>query len=770
MDKLPQKDREAVHNYLDIAGIMFVGIDFAQKVTLINKKGCEILGFAENEIIGKNWFDEFVPQRIREEVRTVFTRLLHGETEIAEYYENPVLNKSGTERIIFWHNTVLKDENGSIFGTISSGEDITERKRAEDTIKKLSHQNELVLNAVYDGIYGIDLNGNTTFINSSATKMLGWTLEELAGRSMHETMHHTKPDGTPYRTEDCPIYDVLKNGVVKRVEDEVFWKKDGTSFPVRYTSTPVLEHNKIVGAVITFEDVVELRQKEKEKERFVYDLTERAKELKAINKTNAILRNEGKAVSEIMLELTTILQEAWQYPEITAVRIKYDNAEFTTPNFRESKWCQRGNFTIDDDYGIIEVFYLEEKPDEVEGPFLSEERILLNNIADILRTSLARRLANEAIIKFNTFLLSIREINEALLIIKDEDELFNKICESLIRAGFITFVWVGVIEKGSTEVKPVAQRGFEHGFLASIKIKLDEPSSHLDPVGMAIHTGEIIDLWDIEKDSIKETWREETLKRGYLSSVAVPLKHEEEIVGVLCVYSDKKYAFGEEEIDFLKEVANDITVGIKSLWLERELKRSVDNLRKGLNGTIEAVSLMAEVRDYYTSGHQKRVAQLSCAIANEMGMTEDQIEGVRISALLHDIGKIIVPSDILSKPTKLTDYEFNNIKAHVQVGYDILKGLEFPWPVAKVVLQHHEKLNGAGYPSGLKGDEIIKEARILVVSDVVEAMMNHRPYRPALGMDKALEEILQNKGVLYDTDVVNACVNLFKKKGFQFDK
>lgn len=174
------------------------------------------------------------------------------------------------------------------------------------------------------------------------------------------------------------------------------------------------------------------------------------------------------------------------------------------------------------------------------------------------------------------------------------------------------------------------------------------------------------------------------------------------MIGVLSTYFDRKNAFGEEEIDFLKEVAVDIAVGIKSSRLEKELKRSIENLQKTLTVTIEAISLMGEMRDPYTAGHEKKVSQLACAIAMEIGFDEDRIEGVRISAILHDVGKIVVPAEILSKLSKLNEYEYGIVKNHPRVGYDILKGLEFRWLVALATLQHHERLDGSGYPSGLE--------------------------------------------------------------------
>ncbi|GAF81991.1 unnamed protein product, partial [marine sediment metagenome] len=169
------------------------------------------------------------------------------------------------------------------------------------------------------------------------------------------------------------------------------------------------------------------------------------------------------------------------------------------------------------------------------------------------------------------------------------------------------------------------------------------------------------------------------------------------------------------------------------------------------------------------AGHQRRVTTLATSIATEMGRSEELIQGISMGGIVHDIGKIYVPAEILSKPTRLSEVEFDMIKAHCQAGYDILKPVEFPWPIAQIVFQHHERMDGSGYPSGLSGEDILLEARILAVADVVEAMASHRPYRPALGIDKALEEIVQNKGKLYDPKVTDACKKLFAEGRFKFE-
>ena len=203
---------------------------------------------------------------------------------------------------------------------------------------------------------------------------------------------------------------------------------------------------------------------------------------------------------------------------------------------------------------------------------------------------------------------------------------------------------------------------------------------------------------------------------------------------------------------------------------EEDLQNSNEKLRRLMEETVNGLTSAVEMRDPYTAGHQRRVAELVSAIGDELKLNTDKLDGLRIAALIHDIGKIHVPSEILSKPGKLTDIEFTIMESHVQAGYEVLKSIDFPWPIAKTVLQHHEKMNGSGYPNGLFGEEIILEARILFVADVVEAMSSHRPYRPALGLDKAIEEITKNRGILYDPVIVDACVEVINYKHFKFGK
>jgi putative nucleotidyltransferase with HDIG domain len=207
---------------------------------------------------------------------------------------------------------------------------------------------------------------------------------------------------------------------------------------------------------------------------------------------------------------------------------------------------------------------------------------------------------------------------------------------------------------------------------------------------------------------------------------------------------------------------------VESERKEKIHESTVKKLREILKGFVQTIAMTVEVRDPYTAGHQKRVANLARYIASDMGLSEEQIEGIRVAGIVHDLGKISVPAEILSKPNFLSEHELGIIRAHSQVGFDILKNVEFPWPIAEIVYQHHERMDGSGYPLGVSGEEILIEARILAVADTFEAMATHRPYRPALGANEAIKEIFLKREKLYEPKAVDACMRLIMDQGFEF--
>jgi len=250
-----------------------------------------------------------------------------------------------------------------------------------------------------------------------------------------------------------------------------------------------------------------------------------------------------------------------------------------------------------------------------------------------------------------------------------------------------------------------------------------------------------------------------------MTGFAEDLRYEEVIERGACDFIRKPFTPGELLVRLRRSLRERFILAERNR-AEQELKLSLDKIRRVLEETVNALASALEKRDPYTAGHQQRVARLACEIAREIGLSEKQVEGIRIAGYLHDIGKISVPTDILNKPGKLSGNELKIVMEHPQTGYDILKDIEFDQPVALIVLQHHELMDGSGYPRGISDGDIILEARILTVADVVEAVSSHRPYRPALGREKALKEISRNKGILYDRIVVETCIKLMNERGF----
>ena len=453
-------------------------------------------------------------------------------------------------------------------------------------------------------------------------------------------------------------------------------------------------------------------EQEENLEKRTHDLSERVKELNCLNKISDLVESPGISPEAIIKGTVHLLPPSWQYPRITCARIILDSKEYKSKNFKETAWKQASDIILHKKpIGTVEVYYLEERPQMDEGPFLKEERDLINIVAGRLGNLIEEKQAEEE--------QRVRAI------------MMNNLAEG-----------VGITGVDDLRIKWTNKKfeiifGYDPGEMIGKQVDIITAPTEKTPAetrramdDILIKTGE----WHGEVKNIK---RDGT---HFWCQVNTSLFDHPE--------------YGKVVVAALTDIT--------------QRKKAEERLQKAMNATIDTMSSMIEAKDPYTSGHQQRVSQLAVAIAKELDLSQDKVEGIKIASLIHDIGKIGIPTEILSKPTKLSDIEFSLIKEHSQIGYDILKSIDFPYPVAQIILQHHEKMDGSGYPNNLKGDEILLKARIIGVADVVEAMSSHRPYRPALGIDVALEEISQNKDILYDPEVVDVCLRLFKEKGFKF--
>ncbi|HEY6095391.1 MAG TPA: HD domain-containing phosphohydrolase [Gallionellaceae bacterium] len=368
--------------------------------------------------------------------------------------------------------------------------------------------------------------------------------------------------------------------------------------------------------------------------------------------------------------------------------------------------------------------------------------------------------------RLNRALLLLSQCNMTLVHAKQEQELLADICRLAVEAGGYLMAWVGYAEQGGGKrVLPVAQAGFEQGYLAKADISWADNERGQGPTGKAIREGTTQINQNFLTNPNMAPWREAARQRGYQSNIALPLIMGERR-GALMIYAAEPNAFAGEEVRLLEELAADLSFGIGNLRMQEDHERMQVSLQQSLEDMVQAIAATLELRDPYTAGHQRRVAQLSMAIAREMWLPAENVHALGLAASIHDLGKIRVPVEILSKPGRISELELELIKRHPQSGYDIIRNIDFPFPIAQWIWQHHERMDGSGYPRGLKGDDILLESRILCVADVVEAIYSHRPYRSGLGIEVALEEILRNRGVLYDARVVDACVTLFRERAY----
>lgn len=327
----------------------------------------------------------------------------------------------------------------------------------------------------------------------------------------------------------------------------------------------------------------------------------------------------------------------------------------------------------------------------------------------------------------------IRGINQIILRIKNEEDLFNGIVDLLITQKNIIFAYIGIFKNGDLKSYLKSKNKFLE---ENIKILCD--SKFFEPY----FTGEIKIL------NLNEF--------GNNRAISLPISDEEQRVGILVLFSDKDNFFDEEEINYLKEVTNDILIGLRTLNYQKNIKNSLLNLARG-------VTKIVELRDPSSKNHGEFVAKLSCEIAKRLGFDEQELEMLYIASLIHDVGKISIAMEILNKPFKLREVEYEWVKQHTYYGYEYLRELEFPIQIPEIIYQHHERINGSGYPRGLKGDEIMLEAKIIAVSEVFHAMISNKPYRPPHSVEDALNYIKENRGILFDEKVVDTFVEIINE-------
>jgi len=387
----------------------------------------------------------------------------------------------------------------------------------------------------------------------------------------------------------------------------------------------------------------------------------------------------------------------------------------------------------------------------------------------ILRDITERKTQERRLQRTTWYLRALVQAHSSLVRAGEEGTLFQTVCQDLTGEQGYPLAWVGIArDNPEREVTVAGAAGERVDYLKEVAVTWDDGPTGQGPTGRAIRLGQTQVAHDLPSHPKYAPWREAARARGLNASLALPLQVEGETLGALNVYAREFTAFDDEERALLEGLAEDIAFGVRALRTRQERDKAQQALQQALVATVEAIARMVERRDPYTAGHQKRVAELSRAIGERLGLSPDRLKGLYLAGLIHDVGKISIPAEILNRPGKLSDKEFALIKDHARAGYEILQDVDFPWPVQETILQHHERQDGSGYPQGLSGEDLILEAQILGVADVVEAVCAHRPYRPALGIEAGLGVIQEGRGTQFNPRIVDTCVALFREEGFHW--
>jgi len=736
------------------------------RIVRANRAYAELAGMDIKDVIGQLYCQVF-PRREGPLANCSLT--LSGKQEMAE--EDLALETGQIYRCRFF---TLRDRAGGYLASLHIMQDITERKGMETALQQERDFISAVMHTLGALVVVLDREGRIIQFNHACETITGFSFAEIKGRLLWDALL------LPEELDSVrAVFNDLRRGMFPNEHDNYWRTKDGGRRLIHWSNNALIDESGAVQYLLATG----------------IDITDRKAAENALRNSEARFR----ALIENSSDITTLLDRdgiaRYTSPSIGRVLGYGDNELVGQDIFAlihpdDLSRVQHALTLILENPGLAQ--HVEHRFKDKDGVWHYLESVgkyfrddspvsgIVVNSRDITARKQAEekmRASDESLRKLNRALRTLSGCNESLVHAMDEQELLAAICEVIVRTGGYRFAWVGYVEHDDGKsVRPMKFSGEEAGFLDAFRFSWGDNESGRNPIGEAIRTGSPQGIHNIETSSAMLLPREEALRRGYISCIALPLRNSDGVMGVLAIYAAERDAFDNEEVKLLTELADDLVYGIEALRTRVERERAMEQNRlntvrmeKALLETIEAIGSALEKRDPYTAGHQRQVAKLAHAIAQEMKLPQEVTEGIYMGCLIHDIGKIYIPAEILSRPGKLTTAEFEIIKCHPQVGYDIIKGIEFPWPVAKMILEHHERLNGSGYPQGLKGGEISLEARILAVADVVEAMASHRPYRPAVGLDNALEEISQNRKTLYDPQAVDVCLRLFREKGFQFD-
>ncbi len=755
-----EKYRRLVENLA--SGYVLYSHDTQGVFTYVSPSVTSVLGYSPEEFL-THYAEHLTGAPVNHGVVEHTAGTLRGEPQPP--YQVELCHQDGSLRTFEVQEVPVLDENGQVTAVEGVAHDVTAQRRMVAALAASEERFRLAMRGANDGLWDWNLETDEVYYSPRWKSMLGYADEEV-GASPDEWRTRLHPDDLERVSSAAQSY---LRGETDSYEAEFRMRhKDGHHVDILARALALRDaRGKALRLTGTHVDVSERNRAARElrdsesRVRLLLDSTEEG--IYAID-TAGVCTMCNPAAARLL---------GYSQPQALLGKVLHGLVHHSYPDGTEypTEACRIHRVVLDGTpaHSEDEMYWRADGtrfPAEVRAAPIRRDGAIVGAVVSFFDIT-QRKETERTLRRLSRAQTALSRCNAAMVRASDEAELTQAVCDLLVDVGGYRLAWVGSAEPSGDGLRLVVVAGDRIDVLESEGLALEEAERELARwcAALAVRTGQRQVVRDLSQAPDYAAFA----ACGHRSCLSVPLLDEGKSFGTLSVHAAEVDAFDAEELALLEELASDLAYGIRMLRTQKQRDEAHAGLEKSLLQTIEAVALTVEKRDPYTAGHQRRVAQLAAAMAEDMGLSESRVHGLRLGAMIHDIGKIYIPAEILTRPGKLSEVEFKLIQTHPEVGFEIMRGVEFPWPVQAMILQHHERLDGSGYPRGLRGEDILREAKILGVADVVEAMASHRPFRVALGIEVALQEIQRGRGTLYDPEAVDSCVRLFGDGRFKWE-
>ncbi len=736
-------------------------------ILAINPAAQALLGDSDPDT---NWGDKNFPWTFVNSTGAAFSRekqpwfvaLSRGQS-----ISNQIMGVKRADGSLIWVSANLKPVvnagTSARQSVITTFREISKEQVSESAVSHDLRQLQPLLEAFPSPFFAKDLAGRYIACNHAFEQFLGIQRAQLMGKTVFDIAPHEL--ASKYHAADQQLIDHPGTQVY---EAQVRWSDDSLRDVIFHKASLIGEAGELRGLSGIMVDITDRKRVEtnlRQQEKLYRTVVEHSPDLIVRYDTQlrrtyvnpAWEQSSGLSAAEVVGKDSTKLSRVKQ-----SVNTDYLN---TLQKVLDTGSPESINFQWENAYGkTLNLQYLIVPEHDEEGKVISLLAVG-RDVTEVKQTEQDLLSTRTHLLRVNRALKTLSAGIETLVRAGSEQELLQQMCQVIVQVGGHVITSISELKDDGKTIKNCALA------IHPDATDLNDCSCTTDchAVSTAITQRRPIVIHDVLNDPLCSPCEKRLQSCRIRSALIQPLWNEGENFGALSIYSADQTAFDDDEVTLLTDMANDLAYGIRSLRNRQHREEGMRQIQATMEATVQALANTVEFRDPYTAGHQQRVAQLSTAIGKQLGMDDNRIKGLYLASVVHDIGKIRVPSEVLTRPGKLSSIEMEMVKTHVEASYDILKSIDFPWPIAKIVMQHHERLNGSGYPLGIFGDEILLESRILAVADVVEAIASFRPYRPALGIDIALQEIENGRGNLFDSKVVDACIHLFREEGYTIE-